>query len=166
MKKSPLLQVRLLAVVLAALACCAPPGWAQSPKAADPSAAELLFWETIRASTNPADFEEYLKQYPNGKFAGLARLRAQAKPAAQTAPSPAPAVKKTLTPAEASALPLAGAPWKYQYTHPKYPGGGEQGFNRPGGNGHGPMMDQLLFPEGGASGPGQKALAFRAPRVT
>src|SRR5260370_32534711 len=87
MRKSPLSQIRLLAIVLAALACCAPHGWAQSPKAADPSAAELLFWETIRSSTNPADFEEYLKQYPNGKFTGLARIRAQAKPAAQTAPS-------------------------------------------------------------------------------
>src|SRR5258706_1390641 len=123
MKKSPLLQVRLLAVVLAALACCAPPGWAQSPKAADPSAAELLFWETIRGSTNPADFEEYLKQYPNGKFAGLARIRVQAKPAAQPAASPAPAagaVKTALAPTrEASRLPPAGARWKYRYTDHK-----------------------------------------------
>jgi hypothetical protein len=62
MNKSPRSQARLLAIVLAATVCCAPHGWAQSAKAADPSAAELLFWETIRASTNPADFEEYLKQ--------------------------------------------------------------------------------------------------------
>ncbi len=166
MKKSPLLQVRLLAVVLAALACCAPPGWAQSPKAADPSAAELLFWETIRASTNPADFEEYLKQYPNGKFAGLARLRAQAKPAAQTAPSPAPAVKKTLTPAEASALPLAGARWKYQYTDRKYPVGGKQVFNVRVDSVDGLMMNELLSPEGGSGAPVKTALASEALRFT
>ena len=41
----------------------------------DPAAVELSFWDSIKASTNPADFEEYLKQYPSGSFAGLARIR-------------------------------------------------------------------------------------------
>src|SRR3954471_14732245 len=113
MKSFLRLRFLLPAIILAAVGSI-PATWAQSPKAADPSAVELLFWETIRTSTNPADFEEYLKQYPNGKFAGLARLRAQAKPAALPAPSPARAVK-TLTPAQMSALPLTGARWKYRY---------------------------------------------------
>jgi hypothetical protein len=165
MKKSPLSQIRLLAIVVAALACCAPLGWAQSPKAADPSAAELLFWETIRASTNPADFEEYLKQYPNGKFAGLARLRAQAKPAAQARPA-APAVKRTLTPAEASALPLTGARWKYRYTDRKYPVGAKQVFNVQVDSVDGLMMNELLSPEGSPGAPVKTALASEALRFT
>jgi hypothetical protein len=172
MKKSPLSQIRLLAIVLAALACGAPYGWAQSPKTADPSAAELLFWETIRASTNPADFEEYLKQYPNGKFAGLARLRAQAKPAAQARPvapsvlSPAPAVKRTLTPAEASALPLMGARWKYQYTDRKYPVGRKQVFDVRLDSVDGSMMNELLSPQGGSGAPIKTVLASEALSFT
>ncbi len=45
------------------------------PLALDPAAVELSFWDSIKASDNPADFEEYLKQYPQGRFAGLARNR-------------------------------------------------------------------------------------------
>lgn len=36
---------------------------------------ELLYWETIRNSTNAEDFREYLKEYPKGTFVGLARNR-------------------------------------------------------------------------------------------
>jgi formylglycine-generating enzyme required for sulfatase activity len=45
------------------------------PEAATTSAAEIAFWETIKTSTNPEDFREYLKKYPAGEFAGLARNR-------------------------------------------------------------------------------------------
>jgi hypothetical protein len=38
-------------------------------------AAELLFWNSIKDSTNPDDFSEYLKKYPQGQFAGLATNR-------------------------------------------------------------------------------------------
>ncbi|WP_339138479.1 MAG: caspase family protein [Candidatus Electrothrix sp. GW3-4] len=37
--------------------------------------AELMFWDTIKNSSNPADFKAYLEQFPHGKFAGLARIR-------------------------------------------------------------------------------------------
>ena len=51
---------------------------AAAPAAAfDPAAMELAFWDTIKSSSNAADFREYLNQYPNGRFAGLARNRAQ-----------------------------------------------------------------------------------------
>jgi formylglycine-generating enzyme required for sulfatase activity len=40
--------------------------------------AEMIFWNTIKDSTNPDDFKEYLKKYPNGEFAGLARNRLNA----------------------------------------------------------------------------------------
>jgi len=36
---------------------------------------ETVFWQSIAQSTNAADFEEYLRNYPNGQFAGLARNR-------------------------------------------------------------------------------------------
>jgi hypothetical protein len=40
-------------------------------------AIELSFWETIKNSANPEDFVAYLQQYPNGRFASLARIRAE-----------------------------------------------------------------------------------------
>src|SRR6266550_2774933 len=33
---------------------------------------ELAFWQAIKDSSNPDDFKEYLKKYPQGEFAGLA----------------------------------------------------------------------------------------------
>jgi hypothetical protein len=42
----------------------------------DPAAIELAYWETIKESKNPDDFRAYLKEYPKGRFAALARIRA------------------------------------------------------------------------------------------
>ena len=36
---------------------------------------ELLFWQSIVNSADPADFQDYLEQYPNGSFASLARRK-------------------------------------------------------------------------------------------
>ena len=36
---------------------------------------ETVFWQSIASSRNPADFEAYLQQFPNGVFARLARNR-------------------------------------------------------------------------------------------
>lgn len=56
---------------------------------------EITFWNSIKDSNYPGDYEAYLKAYPNGRFATLAharidRLRAAASnaPAAAAAPSP------------------------------------------------------------------------------
>jgi formylglycine-generating enzyme required for sulfatase activity/uncharacterized caspase-like protein len=38
---------------------------------------ELEFWQSIKDSTDAADYEAYLEAYPNGKFAPLARTRVQ-----------------------------------------------------------------------------------------
>jgi Caspase domain len=43
----------------------------------DASAMELSFWDSVKNSSDPGDFEAYLDQYPNGTFAGLARRRVQ-----------------------------------------------------------------------------------------
>jgi hypothetical protein len=42
------------------------------------SAAEIIFWNSIKDSTNPEEFRAYLKKYPNGEFADIARSRLNA----------------------------------------------------------------------------------------
>jgi len=54
----------------------------------DPSAFELSYWETIKNSTNPADFKAYLAQYPAGRFASLARIRAGGENTGASVPAP------------------------------------------------------------------------------
>lgn len=61
--------------------------------AAAPLDGELLFWQSIMANGTIADFEEYLRQYPQGRFVVPARSRVaalRAPPVLATAP-PAPA---------------------------------------------------------------------------
>jgi hypothetical protein len=79
-------------VILIAAALLAP----AAPVAADgPGArlaqytrdAELLFWDTVRNSHNPADFRAYLARFPNGLFVDLARNRiAELQPGANPPP--------------------------------------------------------------------------------
>lgn len=52
-----------------------PAGAAADATKIDPAAFELSYWETIKNSSNPADFKSYLEQYPSGQFAPLARNR-------------------------------------------------------------------------------------------
>ena len=42
---------------------------------ADSGGVEVVFWQSIVNSTNPADFEAYLEQFPNGVFRALAQNR-------------------------------------------------------------------------------------------
>ena len=44
---------------------------------AEADATELAFWDALKASDNPADYQAYLETYPNGRFASLARVRAR-----------------------------------------------------------------------------------------
>ena len=56
------------------LAESGPPAVANTPApATTTSQAEIVLWKSIEGSTNPADFESYLDQYPQGAFAVLAR---------------------------------------------------------------------------------------------
>jgi len=50
-----------------------PPPVASKPVPPDPVAVELTVWDSVKNSDNPADFEEYLRQYPQGRFAVLAK---------------------------------------------------------------------------------------------
>jgi uncharacterized caspase-like protein len=44
----------------------------------DPRIVEVTLWQSIQSSTNAADFAEYLRQFPNGSFAVIARNRVAA----------------------------------------------------------------------------------------
>lgn len=92
----------LAALAFGAFVAMATPALAQQTDPAD-----LVFWQSIAGSQDPAAYAAYLEAFPNGRFAPLARLRAggaaappQATPAApaariqpvgQVQPAPAPA---------------------------------------------------------------------------
>jgi serine/threonine-protein kinase len=78
----------------AAPVAAAPAPAAPSPPARTQSPEEVVFWESVRNSTNRAELDAYLAKYPEGTFAPLARARieslaAEAKRAAAPAPKPA-----------------------------------------------------------------------------
>jgi uncharacterized caspase-like protein/peptidoglycan hydrolase-like protein with peptidoglycan-binding domain len=49
---------------------------------------EVVFWESIKDSSSPGQFEAYLAQFPDGTFAPLARVRLEELKAARTAEQP------------------------------------------------------------------------------
>ncbi len=57
-------------------------------EASGAAALELAFWNSIKDSTLQADFEAYLKRFPDGTFAGLARNRIATLNPPPTAPFP------------------------------------------------------------------------------
>ena len=68
-------------------ASAAPPSRAAEQHADDPAAFELAFWEAMKDSKDPAEFEAYLEQYPSGAFTALAEARLQAVLQEQEAPA-------------------------------------------------------------------------------
>ncbi len=82
----------------ASLPAAAPAPVAPTPSrtASQPQSAEFLFWETIAGSDDPDMFKAYLKKYPDGQFADLARIKVAKltapaeQPRAEPAPRPAP----------------------------------------------------------------------------
>src|SRR5262249_4810346 len=64
---------------------------------------EISFWKSIENSKNPDDFREYLKKYPNGEFAGLAKNRLKAlDPAASSVDTSTPKPVETASGAGSS----------------------------------------------------------------
>ncbi|MGE4220787.1 MAG: hypothetical protein AB7G39_15175 [Alphaproteobacteria bacterium] len=107
----------VLGIVLAAL-----PASAQQTDPAD-----LAFWQAIQNSTNPAEYQAYLQSFPNGRFAGLAQLRAQGRGlpanAAPAAPAGIPAMPAGPMPGmPAGAMPgMAAGPSIPQDTERPHP---------------------------------------------
>ena len=56
----------------------AQPAAAPPAPVVDDAAADLAFWNTIKGSDDPADFQAYVDAFPSGTFAPLARARARA----------------------------------------------------------------------------------------
>jgi formylglycine-generating enzyme required for sulfatase activity len=87
---------------------------------------EIAYWDSIKASRDAARFEQYLEEYPQGRFAALARaeIGALKKPSAppvvspptpepKTIPepqAPAPPLKPTVSAAQTPGAPAAGLP--------------------------------------------------------
>ena len=95
---------------------------------ADPAAIELVYWDSIKDSQSADDYKAYLKKYPNGLFADIAKRRALSPPkpassavasiapTAATKPKPEPAAVATIAPLpvtkpEPSPGAVAGKPW-------------------------------------------------------
>ena len=51
---------------------------------------EMLFWQSIKDGDDPASFQAYLNQYPNGHFASLARLKLKGSHASGVTPPNTP----------------------------------------------------------------------------
>ncbi len=88
------------AILAAALICLAPAtAQAQQIAQAKPSAdqelqAEMLFWDSIKNSTDGGDYRAYLDTYPKGRFAPLARSRAKKYAGAAAPVTPAATTQK------------------------------------------------------------------------
>lgn len=122
-KEKPVARTLRHIVALAgflALAACggkppAPMPAPATPVQADP---ELVFWESVRDSKDPAEFYAYLHAYPAGRFSSLARIRIEAltpKPAKENPvparPKPAPSKAQAPPPShQQGELTIAEAP--------------------------------------------------------
>jgi uncharacterized caspase-like protein/TPR repeat protein len=67
---------------------------------------EILFWDSIKRSSDPADFEDFLKLFPNSQFSSLAQRRI----AALRVPPPPPPPAAVPAPAVAPPAPPAAPP--------------------------------------------------------
>ena len=77
---------------------------------ADPAAIELVYWDSIKDSQSADDYKAYLKKYPNGLFADIAKRRALSppKPATSAVVSIAPTAATKPKPEPAA---VASTPW-------------------------------------------------------
>jgi formylglycine-generating enzyme required for sulfatase activity len=68
---------------------------------------ELIFWDSVKDSTNAADYEAYLEVYPDGNFAPLAKARAQQYGSSNQGASTTPAPVTTAAPSAPQKPPSA-----------------------------------------------------------
>jgi uncharacterized caspase-like protein len=77
---------------------------APAPTTANTQQAELLFWESIKDSNNPAVFDAYLKQFPGGIFAALAHAKLDELKPTQQAEAQARAAEPAVTETQQAAV--------------------------------------------------------------
>jgi TPR repeat protein len=124
-----------LAAILMLTALDAAPAFAQA------DATELSFWESVRDSDQPQELEAYLKAYPDGMFAPLARIRIEklkgsdaSEPAQPEPARSSPSEKEAGATEEASELePAASSPPVHECdrlaAHPLYTAEGISGID-------------------------------------
>jgi Spy/CpxP family protein refolding chaperone len=92
MKRPQILRLNLIALVLASAAM---PAFAQTNPAPTPSdvsqQVELAFWQSVVGSGDLAQFSAYLKAFPSGTFAELAKVKMAALSASTPTPPSPPA---------------------------------------------------------------------------
>ncbi len=76
----------------------APPPVVSKPAPPDPAMVELGFWNDIKNSQDPADFQAYLQQYPAGVHAKLAQNKLTRLHGAGAEPTPIPAASDSTPP--------------------------------------------------------------------
>lgn len=96
----------------AAATMALPPGAAT----ADSASLEMSFWESIKNSSDPADFQAYLDRFPSGTFAALARRRATRT----TASSPSEPASNPLSPLAGKSVENALAQAERDYNDNDY----------------------------------------------
>jgi hypothetical protein len=82
----------------------------------------MVFWESVRSSSDPADFRAYLEQYPQGRFAALARNRLSALNPKPETPAPAAAPPAPRAPGAVA----VGDTWTYRLHEPRRTDGPRQ----------------------------------------
>lgn len=104
--------LRLVATLAALALPLAAPVWAQGTSTTGVgSQFELTFWQSVESGNDPALYEAYLAQYPNGTFSTVARVKlARLRQTAAPAPAPVPVPTPAPVPAPAPALAPVAAP--------------------------------------------------------
>jgi uncharacterized protein len=125
------------------------------------NSADLAFWQSIERSSNPAEYQAYLDEFPDGRFAALARLRAKAPPPSTPAPPLAAAGVEGAEVAFWQAIENSRDPAEFRAYLDAYPHGrfGELARLRLAALGAGPAApaappnDSVTIEAEGASGP-------------
>ena len=90
----------------------------------DSEAVELAFWESVRTSSDAAEYHAYLEQYPQGKFSSLARNRIASLGQKPVAPPVKPVAQEPTVvasiappaPPSSNGMPAQGDSWTYNLT--------------------------------------------------
>jgi uncharacterized caspase-like protein len=78
--------------------------------APDPLTLDLVFWDSIKGSSDPDDYRAYLDRYPQGQFAALARNRLRAGSAGAAVPATVPAAAVAAIARPSLSVPVPGTP--------------------------------------------------------
>ena len=86
------------------------PAAAAGQGTSDETAIELTFWNSVKDTKDPAILQTYLDRYPNGAFAGLARVMMERLVKDHDTKQPAPApIPTVVAPPQPEAPPAAAA---------------------------------------------------------